>query len=375
MWLVELLIEDLMDWNQWQWSQRRVVIPGSACCGEPGFITVGAAAPCAAPAAVCVGAFKGESGLDQSPKWDCVGAAPDGSGGDCSWMALNGSAVLQMGEAQSTALFVADADALAALCDAAGRPVEAATARARADAMRGQLEKLWDPVQGAFLDLYVATGVFSTRLTPTIFYPLLGGAASEAQARALLAHLYNKSEFCVSAAPSADNPERCFWGLPSVSAADPAFMQPQGYIYWRGLAWAPMTMLTYWALRGAAHVPGVAQAAADLAAQKNGQLLDMWDRNRHVCENYSPYPAWSTLPPGNNGGRNKSSGECTGWEVRLAAVGGRGGVSLFLPSIHFFHNPLQFYTWGALNGVPALLEAQAANRTRNRANSPPPPPY
>jgi hypothetical protein len=51
-------------------------------------------------------------------------------------------------------------------------------------------------------------------------------------------------------------------------------------------------------------------------------------------ENYSPFPAWSSLSPGNNGGWNKSNAECTGWE---------------------------FYTWGALNGVPALLEAQAAN--------------
>jgi hypothetical protein len=232
-------------------------------------------------------------------------------------MAVNGSAVLQMGETQSTALFVADADAVAALCDAVERPAAAATARARAGAMRAQLAKLWDPLQGAFADLYVHSGAFSTRITPTIFYPLLGGAASEAQALALLGHLYNKSEFCVSAAPAGSNPDRCYWGLPSVSAADPAFMQPQGYVYWRGEAWAPMALLTYWALREAAHVPQVAQAAADLAAQKNEQLLDMWNRNRHICENYSPFAPWSNLSPGNNGGRNKSNAECTGWEVRL----------------------------------------------------------
>jgi hypothetical protein len=60
-WLVELLVDDLLDWHEWQWTQRRVVAPGSACCGEPGFITVGGSAPCAAPATDCVGAFKGES--------------------------------------------------------------------------------------------------------------------------------------------------------------------------------------------------------------------------------------------------------------------------------------------------------------------------
>lgn len=94
-----------------------------------------------------------------------------------------------------------------------------------------------------------------------------------------------------------------------------------------------MALLTYAALREAAYVPQAAQAAADLAAQKNLQLLDMWQRNRHLCENYSPFPPWSQLPPGSSGGLNKSNGECTGWEM---------------------------YTWAALNGVPAILEAQAA---------------
>ena len=58
--------------------------------------------------------------------------------------------------------------------------------------------------------------------------------------------------------------------------------------------------------------------------------MDMWGRNRHVCENYSPFAPNSTLSPGTGwDGLPKSNGECTGWE---------------------------FYTWGALNGVVALLE-------------------
>jgi hypothetical protein len=56
----------------------------------------------------------------------------------------------------------------------------------------------------------------------------------------------------------------------------------------------------------------------------------MWTRNRHICENASPYPANSSLanPP-----FNKSNAECTGWG---------------------------FYTWGTLNGLLSILEVANA---------------
>jgi hypothetical protein len=43
-------------------------------------------------------------------------------------------------------------------------------------------------------------------------------------------------------------PGACHWGLPSVSFDDPAFGTPGKFVYWRGNAWAPLAMLTYWAL-------------------------------------------------------------------------------------------------------------------------------
>ena len=240
-WLVELLFDDLLDWHEWTWQRRRVVVPGSACCDEPGYISVGNdyASDCEDPAD-CVGAFKGESGLDQSPKWDCVGAAPDGSGGDCTGMAVNGSRVLQMGETQSSSLFVADADALAILAGLISRTSEQALLVARASAMRAQVAKLFDAAQSSFMDVYARTGLFSQRLSPTSFYPLLalGAAAPPAQVAAMLGHLLNVSEFCVSA-DWASNPDRCFWGLPSIAASDRAYMQPLSYVYWRGCVCLP----------------------------------------------------------------------------------------------------------------------------------------
>lgn len=59
---------------------------------------------------------------DQSPKWDCPGAAGDGSGGNCSvyqnrttLRGPNTAHILPLADTQSTALFVHDALALAEL--------------------------------------------------------------------------------------------------------------------------------------------------------------------------------------------------------------------------------------------------------------------
>lgn len=50
--------------------------------------------------------------------------------------------------------------------------------------------------------------------------------------------------FCIS--PNGDmagnNPNTCYWGLPSIAADDPAF-PPLGY--WRGFVWAPWAQLTW----------------------------------------------------------------------------------------------------------------------------------
>ena len=231
--------------------------------------------------------------------------------------------------------------------------------------MKQQLQKLWDPAQAAFADIYTLSGAFSTRLTPTIFYPLMNrGVATSSQAEALVErHLTNSSEFCISANYTSDAASPCYWGLPSVAVSDRAFMQPPNYIYWRGLSWGPMSMLTWWALdafvaqertvncnnsssssssssssappnsgefshgkkTAKAALATVEAAKAALAKQKSEMMMSMWRRNRHICENYSPYSPQSIVAPGNDQ-RNK---ECTGW---------------------------QFNLWGALNGLIALLE-------------------
>merc|ERR1712039_1114758 len=79
-------------------------------------------------------------------------------------------------------------------------------------------------------------------------------------------------------------------------------------------------------------IPEVRQARTTLAKQKTSMMMSMWQRKRHICENYSPYSPLSSLPPGDN----QKNTECTGW---------------------------QFYHWGALNGLLSVLELQ--NRSRS----------
>jgi hypothetical protein len=334
LWLVELLFDDLLNWNDWNWNSRRVVVNSSS---EPGFISVGndyfvCDANTTAQLADCVNVFKGESGLDQSPLWDCPGAQPDGSGGDCTGMAVKGLSVLTVAEVQSTSMFVLDALSLATLAGALNRTEDQRVLLQRAASMTEQLKLTWNESSNAFLNYNLFGGNSATHISPTIFYPLLAAAATPEQVVAMIQrHLLNQSVLCV-ALDFKDNPEDCYWGLPSIARNDPAFMQPLAYVYWRGLAWAPMTYLTFLSLdayRG--KHPVIDAAITALATQKAAQLMDMWNRNRHVCENYSPFASNSTLPPGTQDGLPKSNSECTGWEL---------------------------YTWGALNGLPAILNAQ-----------------
>lgn len=52
--------------------------------------------------------------------------------------------------------------------------------------------------------------------------------------------------------------------------------------------WAPNAFLVYAGMRNYDHVPSVRKARAALAEQMRGMLLEQWEGQRHICENYSP---------------------------------------------------------------------------------------
>ena len=79
-------------------------------------------------------------------------------------------------------------------------------------AIARKLATLWDSDAGIFLNKDLHTGQFSSRLSPTNFYPLLAKAATPQQAEVMIKnHLLNPKEFWGE------------WIIPSIARDDPAF--------------------------------------------------------------------------------------------------------------------------------------------------------
>jgi hypothetical protein len=212
-----------------------------------------------------------------------------------------------------SSLFVAEADALATLAEAVNRGSDALALTARANAVRAQISaQLWDDARGIFANRFLLNGSLSARISPTSFYALLARAATDAQAaRVATEWALNASRFCLSTTWPIGVTDDCYWGLPSISADDPAF---PALGYWRGYVWGPMAQLTYWAFSAYHHVPEVASAQAALVQQMTAMFMEQWRLNHHVCENFSP---------------KRGATECTG---------------------------TKFYTWGALAGLLAIQD-------------------
>jgi len=272
-WLVELLLDDLIDNADWFRRKRRLAPLGLIALGsEP----VDGYNP---PAWLGVNQMQGarfESGLDNSPMYDGPPSYFD-----------NETHLMQAYDVGMSSLFVAEAAALAELARAVNRSADAAALDAWAAETRGLIAAhLWDDAAGAFKNFITSNSTLSTRVSPTSFYAMLAGAASDAQAARMANEwLFNASRFCLSRAWPAGLSDGCFHGLPSISADDPAFA---ALGYWRGFVWGPMAQLTFWALENYAHVPDVAAARSALAGQHGAMFLEQWRLNRHVCENFSP---------------------------------------------------------------------------------------
>jgi len=227
-------------------------------------------------AAIC-GAY--ESGLDNSPLFD--GVPFDAEAG-----------TLMAADVGLNALHAADAEALSGLCDRVGLAEDARRLRAEhRERCRAIRERLWDPDQATFANR-AWTGEFTRRIAPTSFFPLLAGAATPQQARALLA--------------SQLEDERGFrgeWMLPSIRRDDPAFLDQD---YWRGRVWPSLNWLAVTALRRA----GFRDAAHAVVRSGLEMFRRGWRERSHVYENYSalsgdggdvpnsdPFYAWGSLLP------------------------------------------------------------------------------
>ena len=179
----------------------------------------------------------------------------------------------------------------------------------RTEMLKFRIEQLWNDHEGIFANKF-PNGTFSERISPTSFYPLLSNVATDEQAESIAKHwLMNQTRFCIGEQTSA-----CFWGLPSISADDPAFSKLG---YWRGFVWGPMCFLVYSALQNYSHLPHISTAKKHLVSQMSDMFLVLWKEKGRICENYSP---------------SHFSSDCTGDK---------------------------FYHWGALTGLLSLLDEES----------------
>ena len=199
-------------------------------------------------------AARDESSMDNSPVHDEAVLIPESHTLDCEDVGLN-------------SLLALDGEMLALIAAELGRDGEAwrLETRARNLATRIQ-EELWDPEREVFANR-LWSGRFVSSIAPTSFYPLIAGAASPAQARALLGWMEDPRRFGGR------------YGLPSVSRDDPAFGDN---VYWRGRVWPPLNFLVYQGLRRY----GFAAQAGALARRSHEMFAAPWRKARYCAENY-----------------------------------------------------------------------------------------
>jgi putative isomerase len=253
-WLLEQTFEPLLKWNRW-WFENRVY-DGYLCWGSNPFEPVVGDALEYKQQNTRFGAAL-ESGLDNSPMYDDMPFDKDAH-------------LMLLADVGLMSLMDADCRALAEIARALGREREAKELDAHAGQVRAKLQTLWSEEDGAFLNKRLDTGAFERRLSPTHFYPLISGAATEEQAQRLIdEHFFNPDEFWGD------------WILPAIARNDPAYADQR---YWRGRIWAPMNWLVYLGLR---NYPRLEKARKALVAKSTDLLLKEWREKRHIHENYN----------------------------------------------------------------------------------------
>ncbi|HEY7764418.1 MAG TPA: trehalase family glycosidase [Aestuariivirgaceae bacterium] len=221
-------------------------------------------------------AAKNESFMDNSPVHDEASWVESARTLDCADVGLN-------------SLIALDAEMLGLLADALGRETEASVHHARAEAHRARISShFWDEQRSIFANR-LWSGAFVSSVSPTSFFPLLCGAATASQAKALQRHLSDPKAFGGR------------WGLPSVARRDPAFADN---VYWRGRIWPILNWLVWLGLKR----HGLS-AADDLRRKSERLFLKHW-RARLAPENFNavagdaldqpdtdPFYSWTALMP------------------------------------------------------------------------------
>ncbi len=254
-WIVELLFDDLLNWNTWYYENRKV---GEGIFGwgskpyEPQidnhWESVGA------------GEFFGaalESGLDNSPMYDDVPMNKD-------------THTLYMVDVGLTSLILADAKALKELAVILKKDEVVGMLDKRIETCTNGLSTLWCDETGIYENYRTDICGFDKQYSPTNFYPLLTDSIPKENAKEMIEkHLLNEEEFWGE------------WVIPSISRENYAFVDQD---YWRGRVWPPMNYLVYVGLKNS----GFDDVARELADKSGNLIMKEWKVNKHIHENYCP---------------------------------------------------------------------------------------
>lgn len=251
-WLLELLYDKLLRWNDWWLANREDC--GLFCTGSSPYDKV-TYFRSEYDANTRYGAIL-ESGLDNSPMYDAATFNAD-------------KHLLEQNDAGISSLVVMDCEYLARIADELGKKKDARMLRKRAAHYRGNLCALWDEADGMYYNRSTRDMTLNKRMSPTLFYPLLAQAPDSTQARRMIEeHLTNPDEFWGE------------WVIPSSPRNDPSFRDNE---YWRGRIWAPLNFLVYMGVRNY----DFPEVRKELADKSESLLLKSWLSDGYVFENYN----------------------------------------------------------------------------------------
>jgi putative isomerase len=276
-WFLAEVFDKLLTWNRW-WPEHRDD-NGLLCWGSEPYRMV----PNQKTTYEMnnMQAAKFESGLDNSPMYD--GIAFDTI-----------THRMKLADVGLTSLYIADCKALADIAMELGKKDIAGELTKRAGKYSKSLQKLWNNEEGIFLNKNSGNGEFSHRISPTNFYPLIAGVATQDQAETMM----QKNFY---------NPEK-FWGewiMPSITRRDTGYKDNE---YWRGRIWAPMNFLVYLGLCNY----DLPAARKDMSEKSMKLLMNEWLTKHHVHENYNAETG--------NGDDNQSSNAYYHWGALLGMI-------------------------------------------------------
>ena len=286
-WFLEATFDDLLDWNRW-WVRDRI---------NEGLLSYGsspAANPFNEPVFGTRVAAGYESGMDDSPMY--VGVPFN-----------KNKKTLELQDVGLNSLYIADCYALAEMAGIIGRFDEQNELLKRAEQFSHRMQDIWDPDVGAFLNYRTDVDTSSSRVSPTMFYPLLAGVGDKDQMDRIVGYFYDTNKFYGE------------WILPSTTRDDPLFLDQK---YWRGSIWPPLNFLTYLSLRKS----GYYVASSELSERSLELIMTEWNNKGYVSENYSSITG-------------------TGDDERLSSD--------------------RFHSWGALFGIISFIEKGYLPRTES----------